>query len=156
MFIFRKNACSCVSRISSLFVKKIHQPLRLTLVYFELLAIASFFSCSFSISCRKLFFRINLCTHHKPYHVKNTHCPMDFDRYIWCFRFLWNFIFFLCFLWTGSEALYVNCHCLNAFWHEPISCQQKLVNYCIHFPYFQYKIWLNLSLSQRSFNSQLI
>ena len=64
-------------------------------------------SAYWTILCKKVFFLVDLCTHHKQYRVEKMPSPICSDKYISSILFVWIlnsfFAFFKC-----PQELYVN------------------------------------------------
>lgn len=77
------------------------------------------------------FFLVDLCTHRKPYHVKNMLCSVYFDVYI--FYFFLFFVLVSLFCKCSTSTIGKSRLSQRLLWHKLIYFQGKLVNYCSHF-----------------------
>ena len=65
-----------------------------------------------TILFEKLLLFVDLCTHHRPYHVENKPCLFRFGRCIWVSSVSLNFYILSLIFVNGPQALCVNTGCI--------------------------------------------
>ena len=124
------------SSVSKFYIKKYVEYWWKLILIFIILWICSNFECLIEKHfCQKFFLWVDVCTHHKPYHLENSPFLVrliDVSGISFFFKFLYSFFYF-----SLNGVLTLSWMSRTHFWHKLIFCRWKFVDYYDHFYIFR-------------------